>query len=189
MADTVLLVRHASPDWTRTDLRYDVPPGPPLTPAGEDEAVALGDFLKSIGVARIFYSPLDRTTRTAHLAAAQLGVTAELDEAIAEWRRGEPETEVLDRFLPRIHAALDASSDDGLYAIVTHGGPIRLLLAELGLDQPEIDYYRKLFDRDNPVPPAGVWRIERSAKGRLSKPELIYTPNPFKAYEPSTVNV
>lgn len=189
MADTVFLVRHASPDWTLTDLRYDVPPGPPLTPAGEGEASALGEFLQSVGVARIFHSPLDRTTRTAELAALQLGLSAELDEAIAEWRRGETEQAVLNRFLPRVNAALDAASQDGPYAIVTHGGPIRLLLAELGLDKVEIEYYRKLFDRDNPVPPAGVWRIERSPHGRMHKPELVYTPNPFKAYEPATVNV
>src|SRR5690606_27348490 len=189
MADVVLLVRHASPDWSRTDLRYDVPPGPPLTPAGEEEATALGHFLKTAGVTRILYSPLERTTRTAQLAAAQVGLTPQVDEAIAEWQRGEPENDVLDRFLPRIQAALDASREEGLFALVTHGGPIRLLLAEFGLDKAELDYYRRLFDRDNPVPPAGVWRIERSANGRIRKPELVYTPNPYQAYQPATVNV
>ena len=32
------LARHATPDWNMRDIRYDIPPGPPLVPQGEEEA-------------------------------------------------------------------------------------------------------------------------------------------------------
>ena len=190
MPATLYLVRHATPDWSRTDLRYDIPPGPPLTPQGEAEAVALGAFLQRVGIARLYASPLDRTLRTAALAAQALdNLIPVTDDAIAEWRHGESEQQVLDRFRPRIHAALDESLRHGAVALVTHGGPIRLLLAEAGIDRQEIDYYRRMFDRDNPVPPAGVWRLQQNHDGHWLKPELVHTPQPFQPYTPATVHL
>ena len=34
----VYLARHATPDWNRKDIRYDVAPGPDLVAQGEAEA-------------------------------------------------------------------------------------------------------------------------------------------------------
>ena len=70
----VHLIRHASPDRTRTDLRYDVAPGPPLTPEGEAEAERLGVWLRGTGVVALWASPLERTRRTAELAAVAAGI-------------------------------------------------------------------------------------------------------------------
>lgn len=189
MQATVFLVRHATPDWSRTDIRYDIPPGPPLTPRGEQEATHLGAFLAAQGVVRLYASPLERTLRTAELAAHALATHPEQDDHLAEWRHGEGDDQVLARFRPRLQHAFDESGRTGPIALVTHGGPIRLLLTEVGLDHAEVNHYRRQFDHDNPVPPAGVWRLRREHTGRLLKPELVHTPQGFRPYTPATINV
>jgi broad specificity phosphatase PhoE len=189
MPATLYLIRHATPDWTRTDIRYDIPPGPPLTEVGEAEAKLLGEFLKSTKITHLYASPLERTTRTAQLSAAALGLEVETKIELAEWERGELEADVLTRCRTCLDAALDESERRGPLALVTHGGPIRLLLADLGLDKDEMAHYRRTFDRDNPVPPAGVWRIIRTADGRFEKPELVFTPQPFARFVPAVVHV
>jgi broad specificity phosphatase PhoE len=189
MSALIYLIRHATPDWSRTDLRYDIPPGPPLTPQGEAEAQQLGEFLKTTDIAGIYASPMERAFRTAQIAAAALGTVVTTDTEIIEWERDEPEANVLARCRARVDEALDESIVRGPLALITHGGPVRLLLTDLGLDQAEIDYYRRLFDRDNPLPPAGVWRISRLADGTIDKPELIFTPQPYTRYTPATVHV
>jgi probable phosphoglycerate mutase len=189
MPAILYLVRHATPDWSRTDIRYDIPPGPPLTAQGEAEAKQLGEFLQTTNIAHLYASPLERTTRTAQIAAAALGLQVEIKPDLAEWERGEPEANVLTRIRPFLDKALDESETRGPLALVTHGGPIRILLADLGLDHAELDHYRRTFDRDNPVPPAGVWRITRTADGRIEKPELVFTPQPYTRFVPATVHV
>lgn len=189
MPATLYLIRHATPDWSRTDIRYDIPPGPPLTAVGEAEAAQLGEFLKTTNIAHLYASPLERTTRTAQIAANTLGLAVETKLDLAEWERGELEATVLTRVRALVDEALDESETRGPLALVTHGGPIRILLADLGLARAEIDHYRKIFDRDNPVPPAGVWRIVRAVNGRLEKPELVFTPQPYTPFVPATVNV
>ena len=61
----IYLARHATPDWSRTDLPYHLLPGPPLVPQGEAEAAELGRFLREAGVSRLYTSPLERARRTA----------------------------------------------------------------------------------------------------------------------------
>lgn len=189
MTSTVYLVRHATPDWSRTDLRYDIAPGPPLTAQGEEEAGRLGAFLREAGVQRIYASPLERARRTAELAAVIAEADVSEAPAIAEWVRGESELAVLERFLPLWAAACVESKAEGAVALVTHGGPIRLLLEHLELERAEIDFYRKQFDRDNPLPPAGAWRITRTQPDAPWQMELAFTPQPFRRYEPATVFV
>jgi broad specificity phosphatase PhoE len=189
MLATLYLIRHATPDWSRTDIRYDIPPGPPLTPQGETEATQLGEFLKTTNITHVYASPLDRTSRTAQIAADALGIQVEIAPDLAEWERGELEATVLARVRAFIDEAFDESETRGPLALVTHGGPIRIVLADLGLDPDEIAHYRRTFDRDNPVPPAGVWRITRNATGTIEKPELVFTPLPYKPFVPATVHV
>jgi broad specificity phosphatase PhoE len=188
MNGTVYLVRHATPDWSRTDLRYDLPPGPPLTAVGEQEAAKLGEFLAAAGVNKIYVSPLERTIRTAWLATGTVAIPVFITQALAEWRRDESEAEVMARCRSFMDAALDESQSAGPIALITHGGPIRLLLQNLGLAQAEVDFYRRQFDRDNPLPPAGVWRLDRVA-GVLSRPTLVFAPQEFKLFVPEVVYV
>src|SRR5574337_1070124 len=86
---TVYLIRHATPDWNRTDLPYAVLPGPPLTPQGVDEAMQLGYFLREAGVSQILTSPFERAVHTARIAAGVVGVLMEQEEGLTEWRPDE----------------------------------------------------------------------------------------------------
>jgi probable phosphoglycerate mutase len=189
MTSTIYLVRHATPDWSRTELPYDIPPGPPLTATGEAEAASLGEFLREAQVYRLYVSPLARSLRTAEIAGAIAGKSVEVMESIAEWRRGESETEVLARFTPFWSNICEESANNGPIAVVTHGGPIRLMLGHLKLESAEIDFYRKQFDRDNPVPPAGAWRILRTSPQAQWQITLAFTPQPYRAYQPQIVYV
>ena len=189
MTSTVYLIRHATPDWSRVDIRYDIPPGPPLTTQGEAEAARLGEFLRDAGVRKIYASPLERALRTAQIAGEVAGLPVVEALAIAEWQRGESEIAVLERFLPFWSTACVESGDCGALALVSHGGPIRLMLEHLKLERAQIDFYRKQFDRDNPLPPAGAWRVTRAQLEAAWQMVLAFTPQPYRAYEPQTVYV
>src|SRR5262245_47636066 len=131
MTPTLYLVRHATPDWSRVDIRYDIPPGPPLTAQGEAEALKLGEFLRAAEVQKLYASPLERTRRTAELAGELARVPVVEELALAEWQRGASEGEVLARLLTFWESAWLESSALGALALITHGGPIRLLLGHL----------------------------------------------------------
>jgi probable phosphoglycerate mutase len=84
----VYLARHGETAWSvsgqhtgRTDLA--------LTPQGEQNAVRLGGRLKGLSFARVFVSPLKRTSRTCELAG--FGALAERDENLLEWNYGQYE--------------------------------------------------------------------------------------------------
>lgn len=181
----IYLVRHATPDWSRTDIRYDVPPGPPLTAQGEAEAAKLGEFLRTVGVKRIYASPLERTRRTAEIAGSIAGVTPITEEAIAEWRRGESETEVAARFNGLWEKIGRESETVGPLALVTHGGPIKAMLISLGMPRATADDYCRKFDRGNPLPPAGVWRATGSTTAPSWQLELIWTPQTTTSTQPT----
>lgn len=182
MTSTVYLVRHATPDWSRTDIRYDIPPGPPLTAQGEAEAAKVAVFLQSAGVVKVYASPLERASRTAHHVAEATSLSLTVEERIAEWRTGEPEAEVLARMLGVLNELSAPGAAAGPTVLVSHGGPIRLVLQHIGLLPDEMTFYRKQFDRDNPLPPAGVWRLQRATAGAGWAPTLDFTPQPHQPY-------
>ena len=158
---TIYLIRHATPDWSRTDIPYHLPPGPPLTPQGEAEAQQLGKFLWEAGLAAIYASPLERAYRTAEIAASQIHLAVTQSPSLAEWQPEEKADQIRARLWPTWEHAAMLSAQTGPVALVTHGGPIALLLKELGLPEKEIDHFKRQFDRNNPLPPAGVWRATR----------------------------
>ncbi len=82
----VFLIRHASPDWERRDIPYDIHPGPMLTPRGEKEAEALAVFLKRQGLVKLYHSPFERAARTARIVAGLNGIPAVEEPGLAEWR-------------------------------------------------------------------------------------------------------
>ncbi|MEZ4617285.1 MAG: histidine phosphatase family protein [Caldilineaceae bacterium] len=177
MSAKILLARHATPDWSRTEIRYDIPPGPPLTEQGEAEAEKLGEFLRAQGAKKIYASPLERTHRTAQLAAAVVGLPVVTEELIAEWRRGEQESEVLTRINDFWERICWESERLGPVTLVTHGGPIKVMLLNLGYPKAAVDEYCRKFDRGNPVPPAGVWLATRDTIETPWHLELVFTPS------------
>ncbi len=179
----IFLVRHATPDWSRTDLSYHLPPGPPLTPQGEREAADLGEYLRGAGVRQLYTSPLERCLHTAQIAAKVVGVPVLEEAGLREWVPGESESEVRARIRPvweRVGGGETNGHQPEPAALITHGGPIALLLADLGMDANTLAQYRRIFDRNNPLPPAGVWRVARAAPGSLWELKLAYLPEAYR---------
>ncbi|MGE5462800.1 MAG: histidine phosphatase family protein [Syntrophothermus sp.] len=159
----IFLIRHASPDWDRRDIPYDIHPGPMLTEKGEKEAQALAEFLKEQGVVKLYYSPFERTTKTAQIVSARNGIPAMEEPGLAEWRAiDEPEFSMRHRMISTFERAVKESRETGPIGLVSHGGPIASLLLELGINRDELAKYRNQFDTTNPLPPAGAWEIEKS---------------------------
>lgn len=173
---SLYLVRHATPDWSRTDLPYHLPPGPPLTPQGEREAAQLGEFLRDMGVHQLWHSPLERCSRTASIAAEVAGASLRLDLRLAEIRPEEKPADILARIWPVWLEASEVSLSGTPLALITHGGPVNLLLAELGVSAKDLTHYQNKFDRRNPLPPAGAWRALRPTPDGPWSLGLAFTP-------------
>jgi len=174
----IFLIRHARPDWDRKDIPYDIVPGPALLLQGEKESRALGEFLKSENVARLYYSPFERSAMTAKIAAAVMGIPAIEEKGLTEWRSmDEPEARVRERMLSIFERSVNESKDIGPIGLVSHGGPIALLLLSLGMDTNELAPYRKKFDTTNPLPPAGAWKVEKMDGENGWSFALAFAPN------------
>lgn len=155
------LIRHATPDWSRIDIPYVIPPGPPLTAKGEKEAAALGAFLKDQGVVKLYHSPFERTTRTAQIAASVTRIPYLEETRLAEWHSEvESAQQVGQRMSSMLEEAKTESTQIGPIGLVTHGGPVAVLLKELGLDDEKLTAFKRKFDHANPLPPAGAWEAE-----------------------------
>ena len=173
----IFLIRHASPDWDRRDIPYDIHPGPMLTAKGEKEAEALAIFLKSQGVVRLYTSPFERAARTAGIVSTVTGIPAIEEIGLAEWRMmDEQESQVRRRMVSIFERAAKESASDGPIGLVSHGGPIALLLQELGIDKEELTKHRKIFDTTNPLPPAGAWKVEQAPGEERWSFKLVFTP-------------
>jgi broad specificity phosphatase PhoE len=174
----ILLLRHASPEWDRTDIPYDIPPGPPLSLKGEKEAKALAAFLKTEGVVKLYYSPFERSARTARVISVLNGIDSMEDKRLSEWRSiDERETQVRERMLSIFERAAQESAEIGPIGLVSHGGPVAALLQALGIDQDELASHRKLFDGPNPLPPAGAWKAEQGPGDHTWNFKLEFVPN------------
>jgi broad specificity phosphatase PhoE len=174
MPHTLYLARHGTPDWTRRDLPYHLPPGPPLTGQGRLEAGALGAFFSRAGVRRVYTSPLQRCLDTARIAAGVCAARLEVVQDLIEWQPGETESDVVKRLWPVVEAALEEPSPP---ALVTHGGPVAALLTRCGL-QAETLLEHRIYDHNNPLPPAGVWRVYRPHTAAAWQLELVFVPDP-----------
>jgi probable phosphoglycerate mutase len=185
----VFLARHGTPDWSMTNIRYDIPPGPPLVAQGEEEAAKLGAFLKTQGVQFVYASPLVRARRTAEIAAEVAGVPVEVVESAAEYRREETDADVFGRVNPLFLRAWAEAAQYGPVAIVSHGGPVRVMLENLGGVPDVLWHYRRQFDHQNPLPPAAAWRVSSGAQPGAWELALQFTPGTHVPYQPATVNV
>lgn len=174
----IFLVRHATPDWSRRDIPYDVPPGPVLTAKGEAEAEALAAFLKSQSVGKLYYSPFERAAKTARIVSGINGIPCVEESRLKEWRgRDESEIQVRARMKATFDEAFVETGEMGSIGLVSHGGPIGVLLQELGIDPEELAAYRKKFDTTNPLPPAGAWEVTRNGKAGSWNLHLKFIPS------------
>lgn len=175
MEEIVYVARHATPDWTRTDIIYYLPPGPPLTELGQQEAQALGAFLLQERARHFLTSPLERCEHTARIAAEVSGAPVEIHAGLLEWQPGDNPATVWRRMEPVFHRAVTLSQDGGPAVLVTHGGPVGALLFGLGMDETTLNSLR-VFDHRNLVPPAGVWKVSRPSPEEAWQMELVFIP-------------
>jgi probable phosphoglycerate mutase len=150
------LLRHGETEWSRSGAhtgKTDIP----LTPAGRENAVAMGRRLAGRRFALVLTSPLERARATCRLAG--YGAEAQIDPNLVEWDYGDyegrttaeiqqevPGWSLWDWGVPHgetaaqvgaraelvIQRALEAGGDVALFA---HGHILRILAARwLGLD-------------------------------------------------------
>jgi broad specificity phosphatase PhoE len=169
MLDELYLIRHAAPDHS-TGVAYNIPPGPPLTAIGRQEAVLTAHWLGGRGVEGVFASAFDRTRATAEAIAARLGLPLTVAEALREGAPGEKIEQIRAR-MAELLAQLDDSPIRSA-ALVTHGAPIRALLQHTTSDR--IDLHAHAYDNGNCTPTAGVWYGRRGDS--CWKWELVFRP-------------
>jgi broad specificity phosphatase PhoE len=174
MIENLYLIRHATPDWNRKDIPYYLPPGPPLSREGLEEAVMLAEFFQFSGLHHIYTSPLERCLETARTIADKNEVALQIESGLSEHRPEESHTDVLKRLDPVLNRAIDEAGH-GPVALVTHGSPIAILLSQLGMPPVALDDLRMRFDHHNPAPPAGVWEAVRS--GVVWNLSLFFVPD------------
>lgn len=170
---TVYAARHATPDRSRTDIPYHIPPGPELTLLGKAQAAELGHFLRGTGAVQFYHSPLVRAWNTAAIASEICGVPLTLDNDLAEHRLDESQMQVTERMRRAFLQAARFSAENGPTVIVSHGSPVLQLLRLLGLPADVVERSR-VYDSRNIIPMAGAWRIERDAAGLNM--QLVFMP-------------
>ncbi len=170
----VFLARHASPDLTRSDLIYHLPPGPPLTAQGQAEAQALGLFFQSAGVTKVYSSPLERCAQTARIITQVVSIPSEILPGLTELQPGEDKASLHARLWPLFEQAARESQNQPV-ALLTHGGAVTFLLGALGMDEATLNL-RLTFDHRNPIPPAGSWSVSRDGEGQPWELRLAFTP-------------
>ncbi len=160
MLQELYLIRHAQPN-RNSSIRYDVEPGPPLTPHGEEEARQAADWLADRGLDYIYSSPFLRTSSTADTIVERLGLPISYVSALAEHGPGEAQDNVHQRvtsFLAEVEQSPLRS-----VAFVTHGMCIKFLL--LHTTQNTIDLAQHVYDFGNCAPTAGIWHAIRRPTG------------------------
>lgn len=170
---TTFLARHATPDWGRSDLPYHIPPGPPLTAQGIAEAEALGEFLRKAAVWHLYVSPLERCLHTARLVAGLTGASQTIIPALIEVQPGETTETLSARLWPVFEQACNSAARCGPTALITHGGPIAILLSLLGMDPASLQNHQ-VHDNRNVLPPGGAWQVSKVAPGRPWDLSLVF---------------
>ena len=174
----IFLVRHATPDWNLKDIPYFIHPGPPLSSKGEQEAEALAGFLEAQNVVKLYHSPFERSSRTAQIVSLRNDILGIEDIRLTEWRSEDEKAEKVSERMSRAFEEVSRESAViGPIGLVSHGGPIALLLQALGMEKDTLSQYRKKFDGSNPLPPAGVWAVEWMDDRKIWKLDLIFIPS------------
>jgi len=157
----ILLVRHGETDWN-LEGRVQGHTDRPLNPTGLEQARALADCLAPEELVAVYSSDLARARDTAAIVAHPHGVGVVLDPDLREKNFGSWEgstgVEILERFpdavrgrwgdaettemvAERAIAAIDrirALHPAGTTLVVSHGGPLRAILAHLAMEHGPI---------------------------------------------------
>jgi broad specificity phosphatase PhoE len=140
----------------------------------------MGDFLRSAGVRRLYTSPLERCQETARIACQAAEACVEVDERLIEWQPEDTPESVRLRMLAifkQVVGHIGEANGDGLETgLVTHGGPIAMLLEALGMEATVLASYRR-FDSNNPLPPAAVWQVSQAGVEDQWSFELTFIPD------------
>ena len=155
-----LLARHGETDWNR-EHRVQGHTDVPLNAAGLEQARRLARRLADVGLEAIYSSDLDRARTTADAVARSQGLEVRVDADLREkhfgsWegltdveiaqrfpdavRGGWGDGETSDEVTTRVLGALERirSRHDGPVLVVAHGGPLRSILAHLGVEHGPI---------------------------------------------------
>lgn len=155
---TVYLARHAESDWN-AENRFQGHTDRPLTSRGREQAAALARKLSEMPLEAVYTSPLRRALETAEAVAAPKGLRpvplsdlreidvgawsglsrAEAAERFPQafrrwldggegWEDGETYEQMSARVLDAVHE-IAARHPDGHVLVVSHGGPIRAVVA------------------------------------------------------------
>ena len=104
----ILLARHGETDDNMPPQRVQGWIDSPLNARGRAQARELAAAVEARGIAAVYSSHLARARETADIVAGELGLTVEVDERLAESRRGEWEgqlLEAIERDEPELWAA------------------------------------------------------------------------------------
>ena len=173
---SIYLIRHATPDWTRKDIPYNIPPGPSLIAKGERQARQLAAFLQQSQVKHVYTSPMQRALQTAQIVIQTVQIPYEINQDLIEWKPDESEESVKGRIWPFINNQFSQNLDGDL-AFVSHGGPITLLLKAFGMQPELLDQYCHSFDGNNPLPPAGAWKVTPLDGNNEWQMDLVFKPD------------
>jgi broad specificity phosphatase PhoE len=137
--------------------------------------------LKGVGAAYFYTSPLDRCLNTARIAASIVGAPLEIRDDLTEVQPGESKTSMQNRLCPFFELALQTSLEKGPVALITHGGPVAVLLGQLGMDENTVKR-QLIYDHRNPLPPGGAWLAEQPGTDQPWKLSLVFTPETIKTF-------
>ena len=157
----ILLARHGETDWNR-DRRVQGHTDVPLNANGIAQARALAEELATEPLIAVFSSDLARASDTAAAVAGRHGLPVTIDPDLREknfgswegltdteigerfpdakrrfWGDGETTEAVAERAVAAV-ARIRSGHPEGLLLIVSHGGPLRALLARFGVEHGPI---------------------------------------------------
>jgi broad specificity phosphatase PhoE len=116
----LILIRHGETDWN-VEGRYQGQADPPLNERGLEQAVALAQALRDVGLDILYSSPLRRARDTAEVVANRLAIPLRIEPRLMEINQGEWEGQRRDR-IEQLCPELLRRWDEDPWAVSPPGG-------------------------------------------------------------------